>query len=471
MSILAAYLTPHPPLILKEIGRGEEKKVRNTIEAMEKISKKIASLKPQTIIVISPHGPLFSDGISVMYEKELSGNFNRFGEYTIEYQRENDIELIDQLTSIMKKKYRLSGALIDKKTAKHFGTSSELDHGTMVPLYFVDKEYKSYELISITYGLLSYQDLYKIGMAISEAVEKMNRDVILIASGDLSHRLKDSGPYDYNPAGKIFDEKILELLVNKKNTEIIAMDPEFCEEAGECGKRSIDILLGTLDSYDYDVEKLSYEGPFGVGYGVVSFENLRSDDKTLVDDIEKTRIEYVKEIMDKEDEFVKLARDTINLFVESKEKFNFKKSEYYKIDDLKSIKKGVFVSIKDSGGLRGCIGTFLPTRNCLGEEIIANAISASTKDPRFPAIEAYELNDLIITVDVLNAPEAVENKSELDPLTYGVIVSSDYKRGLLLPNLKGIDTVEEQLKIALNKAGIDASETYTIEKFTITRHY
>ncbi|MEA3424396.1 MAG: AmmeMemoRadiSam system protein A [Bacillota bacterium] len=470
MPILAAYLTPHPPLILKEIGRGEEKKVKSTIEAMEKISKKIASLKPQTIIVISPHGPLFSDGISIMYEKELIGDFNKFGEYTINYQRENDIELIDRFTKIMKEKYRLSGALIDKKTAKHFRTSFELDHGTLVPLYFVDKEYKSYELIAITYGMLSYQDLYKVGMALSDAVEEIERDVVVIASGDLSHRLKDSGPYDYNPAGEIFDEKILELLVNKRNTEIIAMDPEFCEEAGECGKRSIDILLGTLDSYDYDVEKLSYEGPFGVGYGVVSFENLRPDDESLVEDIEKTRMEYVKEAMDKEDGFVKLARDTINLFVKSKERLNFKESEYYKIDDLKSIKKGVFVSIKDSGGLRGCIGTFLPTRHCIGEEIVENAISAATRDPRFSAIEAYELNDLIITVDVLNTPKGVQDKSELDPLTYGVIVTSDYKRGLLLPNLKGIDTVEKQLKIALNKAGIDVRENYTIEKFTITRH-
>ncbi len=470
MSILAAYLTPHPPLILKEIGRGEEKKVINTIEAMEKASKNIASLKPQTVIVISPHGPLFSDGISIMYEKHLDGNFNNFGEYALEYQRENDIELIDEFTNIMKKKYKLSGALIDKKTADYFGTTYKLDHGTLVPLYFIDKEYKSYNLISITYGLLSYQDLYKVGMALSDAVEEIDRDVIVIASGDLSHRLKDSGPYDYNPMGKAFDEKIIELLINKKNTEIIAMDPEFCAEAGECGKRSIDILLGTLDSYDYDVEKLSYEGPFGVGYGVVSFENLRPDDKSLIKDIEKTRIEYVKEAMEKEDAFVKLARNTINLFVESKERLNFKESEYYKIDDLKSIKKGAFVSIKDSGGLRGCIGTFLPTRNCLGEEIVENAISAATKDPRFPVIEVYELNDLIITVDVLNEPDSVSDKSELNPKTYGVIVSSGYKRGLLLPDLKGIDTVEEQLRIALNKAGIKEDEDYSIERFTVTRH-
>ena len=471
MSILAAYLMPHPPLALKEIGNGKEDKIKNTIDAMGRISKKIALLKPQTIIVISPHGPLFSDGISIMYEKRLNGNFNKFGEYTLDYKKDNDIELIDKITEIAKKKYNLSGALIDKTTARYFDTSYELDHGTLVPLYFVDREYKSYNLISITYGLLSYQDLYKVGMALSESIFLLNRDVVVIASGDLSHRLKDFGPYDYNPVGERFDKKIIELLIDKKTTEIIAMDPEFCEEAGECGKRSIDILLGSLDSYDYNVEKLSYEGPFGVGYGVVSFENLRVRNKSLVNDIDKTREKYVKDKMDKEDYFVRLARDTINMYIKFKKKFNFNKSDYYKIDELRNIKKGVFVTIKDSGGLRGCIGTFLPTNDCIGEEIVENAISASTRDPRFPVIDISELEDLTITVDVLNTPEVLLDKSELDPLVYGVIVSSGYKKGLLLPNLKGIDTVKKQLKVVLNKAGIKKSEKYTIEKFTITRHY
>ncbi|MBN2260261.1 MAG: AmmeMemoRadiSam system protein A [Clostridiales bacterium] len=471
MGILAGFLTPHPPLIINEIGKGDEKKVLSTVEGMKDVSNRISQLSPHTIVIISPHGPLFSDGIAVLYEKELTGNFNKFGEYTLEFNKKNDLELVDELTKIMTKKYKLSGALIDKETAEYFGTSHMLDHGTLVPMYFIDQKYPLYKIVAITYGLLSYQDLYKVGIALKEAIENLDRRAVIIASGDLSHRLKDSGPYDYNPVGKLFDEKIIDLLVRKKNEKIISMDPEFCEEAGECGKRSIDILLGALDGSDYETDMISYEGPFGVGYGIVAFENIQNHGRSMVEKIEKSRADYVERIMNKEDSYVKLAREAINQYILYKGELNFLESEYFNIEELKATRRGVFVSIKDSGGLRGCIGTFLPTRNTLGEEIVENAISAATRDPRFPVVEKEEMDDLTITVDILETPTPVENIEELDPEIYGIIVTSEYKRGLLLPNLKGINTVEDQLNIALKKAGIDKNETYSIEKFTVTRHY
>lgn len=471
MSYSCAYLTPHPPIIIKEIGRGEERKIQKTINSMIEISKKISEIKPDTIIVITPHGPLFSDGIAILYEKYLYGNFHNFGEYSIEVSKNNDIEFIDSLKTILMKEYGINGALIDKKTANHFGTTHNLDHGTLVPLNFIDKNYSNYNLVSITYGLLSYQDLYKVGMAINKVMESSNKKYVFIASGDLSHRLKDSGPYDFNEKGPEFDKLIIEKLVNKNTIDIISMDPDFCEEAGECGKRSIDILLGTLDGYSYRVNKLSYEGPFGVGYGVVEFFDFKKDSESLLLKIKKSREDYVKDQIDGEDTFVKLARETIEEYVRNNKRLNFKKSNYNEIDELKDIRKGVFVSIKDSGGLRGCIGTFLATKENIGEEIIENAISASMRDPRFPEIEEIELDDLIITVDVLSKPVKVKDIDELDPKKYGVIVSCGYRKGLLLPDLKGIDTVGKQLEIALNKAGITKDEKYSIEKFEVERHF
>ena len=140
--------------------------------------------------------------------------------------------------------------------------------------------------------------------------------------------------------------------------------------------------------------------------------------------------------------------------------------------DLLNRRAGVFVSIHKNGSLRGCIGTISPTCSSIAQEIAQNAVSASTKDPRFPAIRPSELDELEITVDVLGETERISSPDQLDVKRYGVIVSKGYRRGLLLPNLDGVDTVEEQIGIALQKAGLDTDEeNYALERFEVVRHY
>ncbi|HXZ29909.1 MAG TPA: AmmeMemoRadiSam system protein A [Dehalococcoidia bacterium] len=130
---------------------------------------------------------------------------------------------------------------------------------------------------------------------------------------------------------------------------------------------------------------------------------------------------------------------------------------------------GVFVSLHKHGQLRGCIGTFEPTKDDVAEEIIANAVSSATMDPRFPAVTASELDDLEYSVDILTRPEAVTDISQLDPKEYGVIVESGWKRGLLLPDLEGVDSIEEQIAICRLKAGISASEPVNLYRFQVRR--
>ena len=138
--------------------------------------------------------------------------------------------------------------------------------------------------------------------------------------------------------------------------------------------------------------------------------------------------------------------------------------------EMLSRRAGAFVSIHKEGKLRGCIGTILPTTENIAEEIIQNAISASTKDPRFNAIQPEELPLLEINVDVLGDPEDIESPDELDVKRYGVIVSSGYRRGLLLPDLDGVDTVEEQISIARRKGGIGEDEPVKLQRFEVVRH-
>ena len=138
--------------------------------------------------------------------------------------------------------------------------------------------------------------------------------------------------------------------------------------------------------------------------------------------------------------------------------------------DMRQNRAGVFVSIHKDGKLRGCIGTFLPTRDSIAQEIISNAVSAATRDPRFDPVRPDELDRLEINVDVLSAPEKISGPEELDVKRYGVIVSSGGKRGLLLPDLDGVDTVDEQVDIARRKGGIREGEPVTLERFEVVRH-
>lgn len=164
--------------------------------------------------------------------------------------------------------------------------------------------------------------------------------------------------------------------------------------------------------------------------------------------------------------YVALARATIELYVRERRTLNVPSDLP---EELKGRRAGAFVTIYQYGHLRGCIGTITPTRPTLAEEIISNAIMAATEDPRFPSVRTEELSDLEISVDVLGEAEEVDSFDDLDPVRYGVIVTRGFRRGLLLPNLDGIDTVEEQVSIALQKAGIYGGD-YKLERFEVIRH-
>jgi len=167
----------------------------------------------------------------------------------------------------------------------------------------------------------------------------------------------------------------------------------------------------------------------------------------------------------RKDPLVELARRAIEVYVRERRVIE----PPSKLPPELSRRAGVFVSIKKDGMLRGCIGTYLPTKENLAAEIIANAVKAATEDPRFPPVRPEELPRLKVSVDVLSPPEPC-TEADLDPKRYGVIVEKGWRLGLLLPDLEGVDTVEEQLRIAKMKAGIPPDEPCKIYRFTVERH-
>ena len=167
------------------------------------------------------------------------------------------------------------------------------------------------------------------------------------------------------------------------------------------------------------------------------------------------------------DPYVKLARRTIKQYIRTR---TLPAVTDDLPEEMRRHKAGAFVSIHKNGDLRGCIGTISPTKKNVAEEIISNAVSASTRDPRFPPITEDELDELEINVDVLGEPERIYSPDELDVKRYGVIVSRGFRRGLLLPDLEGVDTVEQQIQIAMMKAGISEDEEITLHRFEVIRH-
>ncbi len=461
MGITAAFMVPHPPLIIPDIGKGQEKGIQDTVNAFYEVAESIGRHKPETIVLISPHQTMYADYFHISPGKEAKGDFGQFGAAHVQMRVSYDTEFVDKLCYQADKRNLPAGTLGQR--------GKSLDHGTMVPLYFVNQYWQDYQLVRIGLSGCSLTSHYELGQAIRETADILKRKTVIIASGDLSHRLKEDGPYGYRKEGPEYDRRIMRVMGTGAFVELFDFSEDFCEKAGECGHRSFTIMAGALDRTKVEAKRLSYEGPFGVGYGICCYRACGEDGaRNFNERYEEEERRKIAKRQEQEDSYVKLARNTIETYIRTGEIIDMPESLP---QEMYSQKAGVFVSIKKEGSLRGCIGTLAATCSSVAEEIICNAISASTKDPRFAPVETAELDRLTISVDVLGEMEKINSPALLDVKKYGVVVSKGRKRGLLLPNLDGVDTVEEQIAIAKRKAGIGEWEAVSLERFEVVRHF
>lgn len=458
-------LAPHPPILIPEVGGEESKKVSSTYRAMELFAQKLAESGAESIVIISPHGSVFQDGVAINGCDMLVGDLKQF-RADISFEYNNDIELMNEIIS-QAAKMGITALDIDDGLAIEYGVSSKLDHGVMVPAYFLDKKGIDLPLVSIGMSFMPFEELYAFGVSLKNAALALNRKVAIIASGDMSHRLTQDAPAGYSPHGVVFDNELKNLLESGDVKGIINIDRNMAERAGECGLRSLIMMLGATDGEEFDTEILSYEGPFGVGYMVAVIELKGAKKQSLLSELMNVRKEGIKARREGESIPVSLARMALEAHVKEGRKIVPDVSQ----DSLLEEKAGVFVSIKKHGQLRGCIGTIHPTKPNIALEIVNNAISAGTGDPRFAPVETYELDDLVYSVDILREPEPISGLEQLDIKRYGVIVRSGRRSGLLLPNLEGIESVEEQVAIARQKAGIGSDEPVELERFEVIRYY
>jgi len=262
--IVFGCTVPHPPLMVPDVGRGQERAISATIDAMELVNQKLASQEPEIVLIISPHGKTHENAMGILTAASCTGDMHGWGTREPTSRFNNDLELVKLIQQ------EAEAANVPLKSIGERGY--ELDHGVMAPLYYLMSSVEKHPLVPLTFSWLPYEMHFAFGKAIQRAADKRKKRVALIASGDLSHRLIPSAPAGYDPQGKIFDEKLVQALSHLDTKSIMSFDRELIERAGECGLRSIIILLGALDGLKVKTDVLSYEGPFGVGYLVASFE-------------------------------------------------------------------------------------------------------------------------------------------------------------------------------------------------------
>ncbi|MGI6120240.1 MAG: AmmeMemoRadiSam system protein A [Desulfosporosinus sp.] len=421
MSLVYSVFVPHPPIFVPEIGRGEEYQCQASLDAYQEISSRLVRAGIETVVIVSPHAQLVKEGVTLLINAVVRGNFAQFGAAQLSFIFNSDAEVIAQFQKDLPGIISIQGSL---------------DHGALVPLYFLQKAGWDGKVVLL--GMpLDQPDEY--GLRIGQILDKLPGRYALLASGDLSHRLKQDGPYGFDPAGPEFDQSVVQAL-QRDAKKIFYLPVDLVEKAGECGYRSLRLALAAKEGAP---EVLSYEGTFGVGYLVADLYHSSP--------LPKWARSCIKAYLHKDD---------LSLL----DFLDVSSSEF-------GVRRGCFVTLNHNGQLRGCIGTIRPWQDNLALEIQHNALAAATEDPRFHPVQVDELDTLSITVDVLGELEKIDGPEELDPWRYGVVVRQHEKSGLLLPRLEGVDTVAEQISISKQKAGIAAEDPVELWRFEVVRHY
>lgn len=469
--ILAAALMPHPPIVLPQISSGDNEAVK-TDQAMQETAEWLMREKPDTVVIVSPHAPMFSDFIYVYDQQPLSGDFSRFGAADLSFSVERDEALQEAFLTKLRQAGIEAGSL-KKSILERYQMDDQLDHGVLVPLSYLKRQGHDFKLVALSSSFLDKEKIYAAGVALQEAARQTGRRIVFVASGDQSHKVNDQSPYGFDADGPLYDDQLHQALQEGDAQKILSIDPVVCERAAECGYRSVVMLMGAFSRQGFETRLTCYEAPYGIGYCVALLTPRMAADGSdpLAVWKEEKRDENERE-KDQASPPVQIAWKTLQAYLQ--ERRHLRANDFADFEsimpELFEKQAPVFVSLHKWGALRGCIGTTEATAPTVVEEIIHNAIHAAVKDPRFDPVEYHELADLTIHVDWLLPAEKVSDRSQLDPKKYGVIVRHKRRSALLLPDLEGVNSVQQQLEIVCSKAGIDPESSFEIERFQVKRY-
>lgn len=508
MAWIWGALMPHPPLVIPEVGQGREQEAALTLAGIKNLVANLVKSTsaesgthsdgvPDYLLVLSPHQPYAPHALFMNAAPHLHGSMAPFRAPSVACSLTTPIDKLNAL-AVHLGRHGIATAL---------GEAPDLtrDHGSLVPLVYLARSFPEQRLPPVIVASpigLTPEKAYALGKALT--LFEDGKRWALLASGDLSHRLTPEAPSGYNPAGRIFDEAVVHALKEGRPDPLMALPAKTLDGAGECGLRSVMVLLGLAGG---PLEVFSYEGPFGVGYCTALWKPGTPHRQSAPSGAGQSPSgagqqppsgtaaagtsaapsasspptaapEHHEALAPRRSNrgaqaYPELARHVVQRYLSGSRE----NAVHDAISDigpdapLWHEAAGCFVSIKTlRGDLRGCMGTIGPTQANLGREIMHNAITAATHDPRFPPMTKDELDGVVFSVDVLGPPEPVQGLDELDPEEWGVIVTKDGRRGLLLPALEGVTSVEQQLGIAAQKAGLPTWKGAEIQRFRVTRY-
>ncbi len=266
-SIVFAGIAPHPPLLVPEVGGDRIERVADSQNALREFSRRLIETNPETVVVISPHSPLDPLIFTARATEQLRGDFRDFYAPQVALTFDNDLELIDAIKR---------AAIDESVELRDLSRDHPLDHGAMVPLYYLHEAGWTGPIVVIGFTNQPVEKHLAFGRAINEAARTSGRRVAVVASGDLSHRLIIGGPYEFEPTAHLFDEQIVNAIRRGDSQAVTTINPDLRNRAGECGYRSIVVALGSVNENPLPHQVLSYEGPFGVGYMVAVLKEVLS---------------------------------------------------------------------------------------------------------------------------------------------------------------------------------------------------
>ena len=457
MAILRAYALPHPKLAIPAVGRGEEKQIAKTIAAFDVVAQDIAMVCPDTIIFLTPHGVIYDDYFHISPGDSAKGNCERFGTRHVKLNIKYDPNFAAVL-SHTSTKYGVSAKTLGERNAP-------LDHGVMVPLWYINRRYNKFKALRISPSNLDESAHYRMGQCISEAALNAGRRAVVVASGNLSRKF-DENEHGYVQEALEFDKEMAYIFATGTFSRLLAIPPSLRESANECGYMVFAMLAGCLDRRVVGAELLSYENPFGEGYAVATFSPGHYDENRNFLEMSQKAIPERK-IHAIEDTHCALARRALEYSLRHRHTMPIPMGLP---KDMLNSRAGVAVTLYVDGELRGAAGSLEPTTDNIATEIIQNAVAAGLDDLRFPPVTESELMDLVYKVDIYGVTENIYSPDQLDINRHGVVVICGDQWGVQLPNEYGIETGEQQIAAAWKKSGIAPGVPFKLERFEVERH-
>jgi AmmeMemoRadiSam system protein A len=438
---------PHAPVLVPGVSGERGDAAAASRQALRQAAAAVLARRPEAVVLISPHSPRQPGAFGLWAEDPLQGSFAQFAAPQVRVSLPLDQALARLIT--------VEALAQQEKTWEI--SDAPLDHGALVPLWFLAEAGWAGPTVIISLKGSGGNGLTALGGAIAAAARRLPRRIALIASGDMSHRLAAGAPCGFHPQAGRFDEAFIHLLRAGDYRGVAELPPELRELAAEDAVDVTLIAAAAVHWQNPGHEVLNYEAPFGVGYGVaVLFADTELPHGA--EPTEATGLAGVGEALPT------LARRSVAAALRDSDE-----PPPAPIGGDAGAPHAVFVTLRQAdGALRGCVGTITPTCPNLWAETWRSARLAALHDHRFTPVTPGELAGLRFEVSVLHAPEAVASPEQLDPQRYGVIVATrDGRRGLLLPGIPEITTVERQLHIARHKGGITPDEPVTLQRFVV----